>query len=78
MLFAARPNDVLLLLFGARSRQTQNIRLTPGLNSEPLLTGARAIGYDDAEPGRVALLWSSDILRLELLILQNESETLVH
>ena len=44
MLFAATPNDVLLLTLGARSKQTENERGWPGLNPGPLVIGALAKG----------------------------------
>jgi hypothetical protein len=43
-LLAATPNDVLLLLLGARSRHTVNEWGEAGMNFGPLVIGALAIG----------------------------------
>ena len=69
-LFAAMPNEVLLELLGARSMHTEKERCWRGVNPGPLVIGALAMGYDDTDPGRVAL-WSPSAkarLLLDMLI----------
>ena len=63
------PNDVLLELFGARSMHTENERCSRGLNPGPPVIGALAKGYDETDPGRVALWLPSENARLPLDVL---------